>query len=184
MKLAPIILAIISRWAPPSPAPGLPPETHDAYEARLETIAEATSTIAEESSWHWGGNLAAAGVLTVWYAETRFDPYIHAGIPNPDRAFHEDHGRARCLGSVHRNAHLSEEEWLDLAGTSLDATLRCARITTQALGVSLFQCARDMKPSEEALALALEHYARGHCAEPTEESRRRARQWRRIWAKL
>lgn len=184
MKLAAAILTVIRLWDHPCPPPDEPGETAAEYQVRLETMSEADAAAAREVSWSWGRVIAAAGVAVVWHAESRFDFYIHAGIPNPNPSIHEDHGLARCMGSLHENLRLPHERWLAVAGTSLEATTRCALETALALRSSAWTCAQGLPPTEHAFALVLEHYARGHCAEPGPESRRRAARWMHVTARL
>lgn len=180
MKLAAAILLVISHWDHACyPVDTPPPETVGEFQIREETIAEADAEIAEEVAQPWGVTIVAAGVAVVFHSESRFDWYIHAGVPHPDPSHHEDHGLARCMGSLHANKLLSHDEWLGLAGTSLEATTRCALRTALALRSSHWVCAHDLPPSEYAMALTLEHYARGHCAEPGTESWKRAARWMR-----
>lgn len=170
-------LALITAWAPAATPPDEPPETVGERAVRLEAVAHGVADAAHADPWLLSGSVAAAGVLTVWAAETHFDPYIHAGIPHPDPALHEDHGRARCLGSIHRSARMTLEEWRGLAGTSREATTRCALATLRALRSSFWICARGESVNVDTLARTLEQYATGHSCEAGAESRRRAQAW-------
>lgn len=152
MTLYAAILALIWPWAFPGGGPGaMIPESMASYESRLGTIARAWADVTTDPA------IAAAGVA-LWRAESRFRLDVHAGTRKGD------HGRATCLGSVHPWA----KDWATLAGVDLEATERCARATMQALRSGYVMCGHTW-------AYAYEYYAVGHCSEPGEESRRRAR---------
>lgn len=172
------LFAIVSSWPQPVSPPDVPPETPAAYQERLETIVGASTQAAREFRG-WTLEVRAAGIVTVWSADNGLDPYIHAGIPHPDPARHEDHGKARCLGSIHRNAWFTEAEWHALAGTSYAATLRCARATLRLLRSQWWICGKGRGDLETEMAWALQQYATGakQCEPPCDESKSRARFW-------
>ena len=172
------LLAILLAWPQSLTPEGLPLETQAAREERYETIAGASTQAARDGKG-WTLPVRVAGIITVWQTDNNLDPFIHAGVPHPDPRRHEDHGKARCLGSVHRNDWFTFEQWRALAGTSYSATLRCARATLRLLRSQWWICGKDRGDLETQLAWTLQQYATGakECAEPCQESKDRARFW-------
>lgn len=165
------LFAIMSGWPQPKTPDDRIPESPGEFEDRVAVSAEAISLEARTVE-------EAAEVAVVWWGESRLLREIHDGT------IRGDNGRAICFGSIHPH----DPDWATLAGTSLAATRRCARATIRHLRSSLWTCAREPGPLEGRLALAFEHYARGHCAEPRTKSWERAgksiRLARRIYGEL
>jgi hypothetical protein len=147
-------------------------EERHSFELRAETMAEAVA--AESRSVE-----EEAAVVVVWKGESGLDPLIHAGLPHP--VLTSDHGRARCLGQLHRSGLVPE--WATLAGTDLDATTRCARATIRVLRSSAGMCTGGQMLSETDMARVFAAYGGTGCA-PTVQSIRRARDWVRVRAAL
>jgi hypothetical protein len=174
MPISSLLALLLSYHPPVSLETTRTLETREEYEARLETIARAiaeTTRTPEE----------AAAVITIWHRESHFRREVHDGT------LKADHGLASCLGSIHPHA-ANRATWPLLAGTDLASTSRCARATLGAVRSGLWVCARGLPVTPATMAVAFEHYARGHCAEPSSESLHRAREWdttrRRIWGKI
>jgi hypothetical protein len=98
-------------------------ETDEQRSARLGLIAQAVDAVSAESPKAWGALIGRAVVLAVMDRESHFDPIIHAGGVHP--VWHQDRGRAKCLGQIHRTA--AGNRWSTLAGADYAATERCAR---------------------------------------------------------
>lgn len=153
-SLAIAILAVIWPW----PFPVGLPERMESYEERLRTISQAIPAVVRSP-------MEAAAVVEIWRRESRFRLDVHAGWKRGD------HGKANCMGSIHPHF----PDWATLAGTDLEATIRCARRTIQTLRSGLYLCAAELpETSVRAWQLAFQHYAVGHCAEPSQESKARA----------
>lgn len=130
MNLLVIVLtAIFSLMPAPSPKWG---ETPEAYRARATMIAERVVAVVQTAKPKARKMLALAIVVT-FHGESRFSPAVHSGEHRGDG------GRAICMGGNHRLS-LSEEEFEGLAGTSPEATERCARVTADRLVRSYWYC--------------------------------------------
>ena len=169
MDVRAAILALVQLWAQPATPPEYMPESPAAYHEREETIVD--GAIAETASLR-----ETMAVLRLWREESRFLREVHSG------EIRGDNGLAICLGSIHPSARIAD--WEGLAGTSLEATRRCAHETIRVLRYGLENCApRQGKPSER-MAFSFEYYARGHCAEPCATSRKRGELWASDVAKV
>jgi hypothetical protein len=104
-----LALSLPAPWYPP----GQNPETPEQYRSRVVAI-----TLAITDSTGGDRDLAVATLIKV-YSESRFRVDVHAGKTRGD------HGKAICLGQVHRKRTVSVEQWEGLAGTDYWATLRC-----------------------------------------------------------
>lgn len=147
MTLAAAILAQIWGWAFPV---GIP-ERMEHYESRLVTISEA---VAAETR----NPIEAAAVVELWRRESMFRLDVHAGTKTGD------HGRARCMGSIHPSAKVPD--WDTLAGIELPATRRCAVRTMQFLRSGWYMCAPEWPTTSIAgWAEVFAYYGAGHCVE-------------------
>lgn len=154
----------------PSTEPG------EVKEERLGIIGEAIAW--EVAVQPWPGRFSnvdlAALVLTVWHEETRLDARVHAGEEHP--TWTSDHGRSRCLGQIQVSALVPLTEWVELAGTDLRSTRRCAAATIRVLRAHAV-CAEEAKDPREAVARILARYGSGISCEPTAATRKRAERW-------
>ena len=87
----------------------------------------------------------------------------------------QDHGRARCMGQLHRTSLVAE--WLTVAGTDIDATVRCARATLRVLDSAAWRCGKGHGFTSVAMAWIYAGYASGLSCTATRESERRAHRW-------
>lgn len=188
--------AEILEWALAYPhartGPLAPPEAGDEREARLRGIARAALQVAQKpTSREWRGvseggvrpqrrDMRRAYALLVLTAgeSGAWDPRVHAGLDHP--VWHQDHGRARCLGQLHQNRRLTPERWSALAGLDEEATERCLSETLRLLDFAVRYC--RVTYDEPGLALAYAAYGNGGRCVATQESRRRARLFARALA--
>jgi len=120
-----LALSMTPAWYPP----GKNPETPLEYQKRVDTIAAAIAAEVEND------RQLAAAVLVKWHAESGgFNLAVHSG------ARLGDDGRAICLGQVHVSRALPKADWLQLAGTDLAATRRCAAVSARLLGNARRHC--------------------------------------------
>jgi hypothetical protein len=164
-----VLLALPSPWY----ADG-PPETREAYEARLGTIAEAIAAEVERGAV-LSKRDAAAALVSIWYGESRFALEVHAGTRHP--VWTQDDGRAVCMGQLHASGLVPPHEWTGLAGTSLVATRRCAAATLRVLLAQYRRCGRD-------LARAFAAYGSGSSCQPTERTAARVAKYRDALSRL
>lgn len=159
------------------PKPWGSAEPDDAYRARLETISEAIA--AETEPVKNGRYAVAAAVLVTFRFESGFRFEVHSGALKGDR------GRASCLSQQWQNGR-TREEWEALAGTSLEATRRCARATVEGLLRAHRHCARNVRSvlDRAAVARAFRLYGSGRDCRPTASSERRAAEWSRVLADM
>lgn len=108
-----VVTAILSLMPEPSPKWQETPET---YRERVDLIAQAVADASD------GKRQRAMAIVVVFWGESRFSPVIHSGERRGDG------GKAICLGQ-HQRINRTEAEWEALAGTTLEATTRCARAT-------------------------------------------------------
>jgi hypothetical protein len=174
MALKELLLAAILQWAPPWYPPGENPETVADYHARLETIAEA---VALESTSVAAGRLdhraLAAATLTVWYGETRFSYEVHALGKS---RWHQDWGKARCLGQIHVSGLVPQQEWEQMVGADLEATRRCARATMRVLAAQSRYCS-VRGANQGSLARVFAAYGSGRGCRVTPQAKKRSRRW-------
>lgn len=104
-------------------------ETQSAYEARVTVIAQAIHLETTDVA-------LAAAVATIVLKESSLDPRVHAGEKRGDS------GRSICLGQ-NKAYGMTEQQWLELGGTDLDATRRCIALTARRLRGSLGMCRRQ-----------------------------------------
>lgn len=181
MILKETLLAAILLWAPPWYPPGENPETLDTYRARLETIAEAVAVESEAAARAGLGRRAlAAATLTVWYGETRFSYEVH--VEGKSR-WHQDWGKARCLGQLHVSGLVPKDEWELLVGGDLEATRRCARATMRVLAAQARYCSVKA-PTEWSLARVFAAYGSGRGCAVTPQAKQRAKRWSTLMQRI
>lgn len=174
MTLKATLLAAILHWAAPWYPPGENPETEDAYRARLGTLAEAVALEAESAKHAGLGRRAlAAATLTVWYGETRFSYEVH--VEGKSR-WHQDWGKAKCLGQIHVSGLVPQEEWEQLVGSDLEATRRCARATMRVLAAQARYCS-VASASEWGMSRVFAAYGSGRGCAVTPQAKKRAQRW-------
>ncbi len=174
MALKELLLAAIIQWAPPWYAPGKNPETTDDYQARLQTIAEAVALEVETANHAGLGKRGlAAATLVTWYGETRFSYEVHALGKS---RWHQDYGRARCMGQIHANKLVPKEEWDQLVGADLESTRRCARATMRMLAANARYCS-VRGASQSGIARMFAAYGSGRGCAVTPSSKKRAKRW-------
>ncbi len=167
-----ILAAILSLMPGPSPKWN---ESNAEFQARMQLVAHAIADASRIAHPAYRQELAMAVVVTFW-GESRFSPLIQAGEHRGDS------GKAICLGQHHQN-ELSREEWLGLAGTDLESTTRCARLTAERLKSAWHYCPEHSWPA----AFVLYGSGRTCHADETQWSgifRDRARKWATITAQL
>ncbi len=174
MALKELLLAAILQWSPPWYPPGENPETQDAYNLRLATIAEAVALESETATnWSLGRRALAAATLSVWYGETRFSYEVHA---LGQSRWHQDWGKAKCLGQIHASGLVPKQEWLHMVGADLASTRRCARATMRVLAAQARYCS-VRSASQEGMARMFAAYGSGRGCGVTPQAKKRARRW-------
>lgn len=150
-------LAQPAPWYPPTvEAPESPPE----YRARLGVLTRAVALETAAPPRGWNRTELAFAVLGNWYQESRFAFEVHAGGEHP--VWDQDVGRARCLGQIHESRRFPGPVWRGLAGTTLEATRRCARATIELMAGIERACGYA---GPQRVALVLTTYGTGVCAE-------------------
>jgi hypothetical protein len=170
MDLRSALLSLLLGLPPAVPPEGIAPESAEDRAARLPVIAEAIDIASG------GDPVAAAVIVTIWSAESRFARWVHSGDVKGDR------GRASCMGSVHPSRNV--RDWDKLAGLGIEATTRCALRTLSIFRSGLGMCTGSARKQEVRMALSFEYYARGTCNVPGVESMRRARSAWSLQARL
>jgi len=159
-----------------SEAPG---ETREGYLVRMEVIATelagASRKVADGRGWT-ASELAMA-ILTLWHEETRFDERIHAGTKHP--VWHEDYGRAKCLGQLHASLIIPKEQWAELTGTDHGRTRLCADATVKVWTSMAKQCGvwYGQRASRNAVAKTFAAYGSGGKCAPNDRAWARADKW-------
>lgn len=173
MSLAAALLAVALTF----PKPWGSTEPDDAYRARLDTIATAISL--ETEPVKHGRYAVAAAVLVTLYRESSFRLEVHSG------EVLGDHGKAICISQQWRNGR-SQEEWLALAGVSLEATRRCVGATVVGLLRAHWYCSRGERKAfdGDAVARAFALFGTGSRCDPRPSSLRRLAEWRRVLADM
>ena len=168
---AALVAAILRLGAAPSEG-----EARPDFLARVGVIGEGVAEASRVVPWPFGRRAMGAAVLVIFDGESRFDREVHAGRRTGD------HGKARCLGSVH--ASKLAPDWPDLGGVDFDPTFRCARAVARNLRSKAWECLRPRDPETEAetMARVFEGYARGHCAPPGEQAKARGQAWAAMMA--
>lgn len=154
-----------------------PPETLDRYRERVQMIGEVTAEATQDVRWAWGPKALITATLEHMYEESRFDVRIHAGDPHP--LWDSDDGKAACLGQLHQSGIVPPREWVVLAGTDREATLRCVRATMRVLVSLQRMCANRLPPTVPNMAAVFGGLS-GRGCQSTPSSQRRAQQWARL----
>jgi len=171
--LAPTLLAAALALMPaPSPAWG---EPREAFMARMGMITENVEKAVQKAPEGARYQLALAVVIVFW-AESRFSPFVHSGEKRGDG------GRAICMGQ-HHQLQRTEAEWLGLAGLDAEATFRCAQETARGLVRAYLYCADLIPKATYAEAFVL--YGTGRTCRAEESSwqplfEERAQKWRSL----
>jgi len=156
-----------------------PGETEPEYLTRAGTIAEALAEAARPyaDGRGWTATELTLAVLVLMNEETKFDARIHAGTGHP--IWNEDHGKAKCLGQGHASKLLPPAEWAKLAGTDMDATLRCAIATTRIWVAQARQCGVwwGVRADRTRIARTMNAYATGGNCKPADKAWTRADKW-------
>lgn len=183
MSFQALLFALILKWPPLWYPPGKNPETQEAYQVRVGTIAEAVAKEARAAKG-WPGDVRslAAATLVIWYGETRFDLEVHRGERG---RWGSDNGRAKCMGQLHTSSLVEREEWERLGGTDLESTRRCARSTMRVLIASARYCKlHEHGMNATTLARAFAAYATGRGCKPGPQARARANSWIRAMRQI
>lgn len=136
------IKAAIVAWGATWYPAGQGPETPVEFEQRAEVVAKAIDTIVKQYPFEQSS--FAALITNTWGWESGWDWHVHAGLESP--IGHQDYGKARCLGQLHRTGFITQERWDQLAGHSYEATLRCASATAEAFKHHAQRCLRKNAP--------------------------------------
>jgi hypothetical protein len=161
---------------PPWYPPGENPETLEQYRARVDVIASAISTEANQApGWGWGSRALAFAALTIMYNESGFALSVHTGEKLGDR------GRASCLGQVHMSGMVPKHEWARLTGVDTESTRRCARATIRYLVAQHRGCKLHTRPLDLSnMARVFTAYATGGSCVPGKVGLIRAREWNKL----
>lgn len=162
MDLYHSILALILTWQ-------IPPAEHPERElGRLATVAQAVAIEAELVPGGIGPRRAAAHALAIWYGESKLAEHVHRGGSTPGGS---DDGAARCLGQIHDTGLLEPGEWYALAGTDLESTRNCARVTLRIVQRFARWCGYDMARMHGAYGTGLGCVVRGWAVARAREAR-------------
>ena len=173
-KLLVIAMALPPPWQTGEPV--------DAYQARVGVIVDAIGeTVAEYPKWK-PAELAAL-LTVISYGESKWDPVIHAG--GIHRVYHQDHGRAKCLGQLQPSGFVPTREWETLGGTDKAATVRCLTAMARVLSGFRRYCRYERGAmTRHRMAVIIGAYGTGRGCIATPQSRKRAKKWAAMVRKL
>ena len=148
-------------------------ETPEARKARAKDMAQGLFNAGEKMPAKFNRRPLIAAAIAIWWFETRFSLEVHSGGRSK---YGSDDGKAKCFGQHHERAvglKMEPEEsveqfrvrqremWESLAGTSVEATERCALATMRQFAGKLSQC----RTHENRVAAAFGSYGSGgECA--------------------
>jgi hypothetical protein len=152
------------------------------YERRVGVLVEAAVRVGGNppTNWRWSRNALIAGILAHWRDESKFAYEVHGGWRHP--VWHQDHGRARCLGQHQASGVMPRARWRKLAGVDLAASMRCARATAEALARMRPSCAPHGMTNDGIIALFSAMWGRG--CEHTSAGQRKAHLFGRYFRAL
>lgn len=144
--LSALAVAIIHTFTPvwyPEKGEYINPETEEQRSERLTMIAEVNAATAYgekgKNATPWRPKDDLALLTAIQRGESAFEYRVHAG--EKSHIGTADAGRARCLGQIHHvKAWWSKDEWRTLAGTSREATRRCAEAILRILQYHSNRC--------------------------------------------
>lgn len=160
LKAVALVIAL-SHPRPWYPADYEQRESPAGYERRVGVLVEAAVRVGAEPvrTWRWNRNAAIAAILAHWRDESKFAYEVHGGWKHP--IWHQDHGRARCLGQHQVSGIVRRAEWRTLAGIDLAASMRCARVTLRTLGVMRARCAPRGPTNDGVIAMFSAMWGKG-----------------------
>ncbi len=193
--LAAALFSVFMSWPTTSYPEGKAPETTEQREERKDMASDVVAKVALVNETELNALDAAAWISMTWRWESAaMEYYVHAGGVSP--IGHQDHGNAVCMGQIQtwpNNKHLpSKEDHRALAGTSLEATERCARMTLTYMWGHAQRCLRTRVKKDRwkeplldyEVAILAASYGAGHCAPVAQRHKNRANTFRKIRKEL
>jgi hypothetical protein len=183
-----IFMAWPSSWYPKEKAP----ETAEQREQRMSMSTGVVSKVSLDNETGFHVKDAATLISMTWKWESgNLEYFVHAGGESP--IGHQDHGNAVCLGQIQtwpNNKHLpTKADHKALAGTTPEATERCARVTLNYMWGHAQRCLRTTRRKEVRWAEPLADwevaklaaaYGAGKCAPVAKRHKNRAYTFRKI----
>ena len=189
--LAAALLSIFTAWPTTWYPEEKAPETSEQRLERKEMASNVVSKVSQDNKTGFDFLDDAALVSMTWQWESgAMEYYVHAGGVSP--IGHQDHGNAVCLGQIQTwpgNKHLpTKADHKALAGTSPEATERCARMTLEYMWGHAQRCLRTRIKKDRwkeplldyEVAILAASYGAGHCAPVAQRHKNRARTFRKI----
>lgn len=190
--LAAALLSVFMSWPTTWYLEGKAPETTKQQEERKDMSSGVVAKVALDNETELNALDAAAWISMTWRWESAaMEYYVHAGGDSP--IGHQDHGNAVCLGQIQtwpNNKHLpTKADHKALAGTSPEATERCARMTLTYMWGHAQRCLRTRAKAETRwreplrdyeVAILAASYGAGHCAPVAKRHKNRAHTFRKI----
>lgn len=193
--LAAALFSVFMSWPTTSYPEGKAPETTEQREERKDMASDVVAKVALVNETELNALDAASWISMTWRWESAaMEYYVHAGGVSP--IGHQDHGNAVCMGQIQtwpNNKHLpSKEDHRALAGTSLEATERCARMTLTYMWGHAQRCLRTRVKKDRwkeplldyEVAILAASYGAGHCAPVAQRHKNRANTFRKIRKEL
>lgn len=194
--LAAALLSVFTSWPSTWYPEGKAPETQEQQIARKDMTSNVVASVSLNNDTGFSALDDAALISMTWRWESAaLEYYVHAGEESP--VGHQDHGNAVCLGQIQtwpNNKHLpTKADHRALAGTSPEATERCARMTLTYMWGHAQRCLRTRANKETRwreplrdyeVAILAASYGAGHCAPVAKRHKDRAYTFRKIWKEL